>query len=276
VKLPWLAPILALIFAPSASAQPDVNALIRQSVDNYDRAWRAGTQWGYTQQDITSSDGRKEIATSEVIPLYGTPYERLLSRNGMPLSPEDRRKEEEKFARAARRRAQESPAERLLRIQKYEKERAFVSEIAEAYNFKIVGNENVGDRPAWVVSLAPRSAFVPSTPHAELLKHIEGKLWIDKRDLQWARAEAHVIDTISIGVILARIAPGAYITLEMGSIAPGLWMPRGITIDGDARVLLVHNRNLDERLTFSGYRLEQADAAAQVTAQKPVVAKAFR
>ena len=72
-----------------------------------------------------------------------------------------------------------------------------------------------------------------------MLKHIEGKLWIDKQDIQWAKAEAIVKNTISIGWILARM-DGRDINLEFTRVADGLWMPKQIDINGTAKVLLVH------------------------------------
>jgi hypothetical protein len=91
-----------------------------------------------------------------------------------------------------------------------------------------------------------------------MLKHIKGRLWIDKQDVQWAKAEAHVIDPISIGWILARIGEGAQIGLDMERVVDGLWMPKRIDVDGTARVLMVRNKVLDEHLTFSGYHPHSA------------------
>jgi hypothetical protein len=267
-----------MIFAPSLlGQQPDVKALIRQSIGNYDKAWRAGMQWGYTQRDVTCSDGKTEVATSEILPLEGTPYERVVSKNGKPLTPDEQRKEDDKYQKALRERREESPDERRARIDKYEKERGFLKDLPNAYDFKLVGDDVVDGRPAWIVTLTPRPGFVPTAPHADLLKHIQGKLWIDKQDLQWARAEADVIDTISIGLILARIGPGAKITLDMDPVSHGLWMPHEITINGVAKVLLVHNKNLDERLTFTNYHPSQpgAPGGAEIANLAPGT-KAFR
>jgi hypothetical protein len=242
-------------------AQPDPVALIRQSVANYEHNWRAGMQWGYTQTDITTDDGEQGVDVSETIPLDGTPYERLISKDGKPLSPYEQRREDRKYESELNRRHEESPAERQARIRKYEKQREFIEEIPEAFTFRIVGEENLRNRPAWIVTLTPKPGYIPTSSRAELLKHMDGKLWIDKQDLQWAKAEAHVIDTISIGLILARISPGARITLDMERVAPGLWMPRKISINGVARVLLVHNKILNEQLEFTGYHLGLAKPA---------------
>jgi hypothetical protein len=106
-----------------------------------------------------------------------------------------------------------------------------------------------------------------------MLKHMEAKLWIDKQDLRWAKAEAHVIDTISIGWVLARIGPGADITFEQTRVADDLWMPKRVLIQGVAKIFLVHDKNLDETITFSGYHQPQGTVltAASGGSSRPAV-----
>jgi hypothetical protein len=184
----------------------------------------------------------------------------LIRKNGRPLTPEELRKEDRKFEKAARERKKESPEERAARIEKYESERSFLKYLPHAYDFAPMGDGIVHGRPAWILGVSLRAHFVPTTPHGGMLQHIKGKLWIDKQDAQWAKAEAHVIDPISIGWILARIGEGAQIKLDMARVVDGLWMPERIDIDGTARVLMVHNKVLDEHLTFSGYHPHSASS----------------
>jgi hypothetical protein len=260
---------VAIVFAVSAvpvafAQQPDPKQLIRESIQNYEKAWRAGMKWSYTQTDVTCVDGKSQVDLSSVGPLDGTPYERLLSRNGRALSPDEQRKEDEKYDKELRRRRNETPGEREARIHKYEKERSFLVDVPNAYDFRLAGEDLVNGRPAWIVTLTPHAGFEPTTPHAGLLRHIEGKLWIDKKDLMWARAEADVIDGANIGLIVARINPGAHITLDFARMSEALWVPKNITIKGEARILLVHSKNLNEELTFSNYTLQNPAASAQV------------
>jgi hypothetical protein len=250
---------------PVASAQqPDPKELIRESIQNYQKAWRTGMKWSYTQTDVTCVDGKNQVDVSSVIPLDGTPYERLVSKNGHALSPDEQRKENEKYDKELRRRESESPEERQARIRKYEKERSFLVDLPNAYNFNLEGEDLVNGRPAWVVTLRPRAGFEPTTPHAGLLRHIDGKLWIDKKDLQWARAEADVIDAVNIGLIVARISPGAHISLDFTRVSEALWVPKNIAIKGEAKILLVHSKNLNEELTFSNYTLANPAGTAEV------------
>ncbi len=247
---------MLLLFAGvnSAWAEVNVKALVEQSVRNYERDWRtAATDWSCVQTDVSRSGAKQETDVSEVVPLAGTPYDRLLKKDGQPLSPAAQRKEERKYEHVSRERAEETPDERAARIRKYENERAFVNDIPRAYNFRLEGQESVNGRPAWVIAMTPKAGFVPSAPHGSMLSHIEGRLWIDKQDVQWAKAESHVMEPISMGWILARIEQGTRFTLEQTRVAEGLWMPRRLTVEGAALVMMVHAKPIHEEVTWSGY-----------------------
>jgi hypothetical protein len=255
--------ILATVVS-AAYGQVDPQEIVSRSIRNYERDWRAArTNWAYTQTDVTQSDGTQEVDVSEVMPLAGTPYERLILKDGHPLAPAEKRKEDRKYEKVLRQREKESPAEREARIRKYENERAFVKDIPDAFNFKLLGEEMVEGRPVWVMEMTPRAGFTPSAPHSALLGHFEGKLWIDKEDVQWAKAEAHVTDTIGIGWILARIEPGTRFTVEQTRVENGLWMPRHITIAGGAHVMMLFAKPIREELTYTGYRKDGSVSAAK-------------
>lgn len=268
--------VIILTLGSVAQTQVDTKALVRQSVANYQRDWHEAVNWDYQQTDSTHPDGTKEVEVSEIEPLYGTPFERPISKDGQSLSPAEQKKQQRKYRKALNQRENEGSEERQARIQKYAQERAFIKDIPDAYTFKLLGEEDVEGRPAWVIQLKPRPGFVPALEHASMLEHIDGKLWIDKEDVQWAKAEAHVIDTISIGWVLARIGPGARIIMEQTRVAPGFWWPKKITINGTARVLLVHNRTLNEELSYSGFHRDNTDLARLTPHPESASAQSFR
>jgi hypothetical protein len=263
-------PISLIVSAVAAYGQVIPKEIVAQSIRNYQRDWQAARMnWASTETDITESNGTKDVDVSEVIPLAGTPYDRLMLKNGQPLTTAEQRKEDRKYERTLRQRQEETPSEREARIRKYDDQRAFVNDIPNAYTFTLLGEETIDGRPAWIVGMTPRPDFVPSTPHGAMLEHIEGKLWIDEKDIQWVKAEAHVIDTISIGWILARVERGTRFTLEQTPVANGLWMPRHLTIAGAARVMIFHSKNISEELSWSDYRKEGVVSAEKHTDAKP-------
>ena len=246
--------ILAGLFViPVLFGQVDPKALLRQSVDNYNHNWRAGMAWAYTTTEVTDSAGEKDVTVTEVIPIAGTPYDRVVVKGGQKLKGDDAAREQQKFEKTCREREKESPSERAARMRKIESQHDFAKEIPQAYDAKLVGEETVDGRPAWILQLTPRSDYHPGNTRAAMLKHIGARLWIDKQDVQWVKAQAHVLDTISIGWVLARIGPGADITFEQTRVADGLWMPKKICIEGTAKIFLVHDKDLTETITFTGY-----------------------
>ncbi len=257
--------LAGLLFVPVLFGQVDAIALLRQSVENYDRDWRAGLNWAFTETDISQSGGDKDVSITEVIPIAGAPYDRVIEKNSRKLTGDDARREQEKFEKTCREREKQTPAERAALMRKMETQRAFAHDVPLAYDAKLLGEDTVDGRPAWVLELTPRADYQPSSMKTAMFRHISAKLWIDKQDVRWAKAQAHVIDTISIGWVMARIGPGADITFEQTRVSDGLWLPKKICIQGVAKIFLVHDKDLNETITFSGFH--QGDQAPVLTAQ---------
>ena len=66
-----------------------------------------------------------------------------------------------------------------------------------AYDFRMVGDDKVSGADTWVVEAIPRADFKPTQPHADMLKKIKGRIWIEKKDYNWVKVEAEATDTIS-------------------------------------------------------------------------------
>lgn len=134
-----------------------------------------------------------EITTYEVMELYGEQVRRLTEKDDKPLDAKEAAKEDEKIQKMIDKRKAESEDERQKREQKDEKEeeegRKFVREIADAYNFRLVGTESLQGRDAWVIDAEPRPGYQPHLKYANLLPKFRGRVWIDKEDAQWAKLD---------------------------------------------------------------------------------------
>src|SRR5512146_1219846 len=124
-----------------------------------------------------------DSVTREILILYGRRMEHILERNDKPLSPEEQKKEDARFDKAVDKLQKESPADRQKRIEKFEedsrKAREFVTEVANAFNFKFEGVDTVNGRPAYIISGTPRSDYHPSSREGRILSKTRGKMWID-------------------------------------------------------------------------------------------------
>lgn len=205
-----------------------------------------------------------ETRTYEFMMLYGQPVRRLIARDGKPLSTKDAAKEEDKINKLVRKREQETPEQRQKRLADYEKERqqerAFVGEVADAYYFHLLGEENLGGRPAWVISGEPRPDFHAHLKEARILPKFRFQVWVDKADCQWVKLDAQVIDTVSFGWFLARLYPGSNVVIDETQVNHEVWLPRHVDLKLNARLALLKKYNLQEAIDYSNYRKFRADA----------------
>lgn len=199
-----------------------------------------------------------EIKTYEVLDIYGEQVERLIAKDDKPLDGNESAKEEAKIQKIIDKRKNESEHDREKREQKEEKEREdgrkFVKEIADAYDFKLAGTELVDGREAWVIDGEPRPGFQPHMKESKFLPKFHGRVWIDKNDLQMAKMEVECLDTISLGLFLARFHKGSRLKLEQTRVNDEIWLPRQLAVKVDVRLALLKNFNVDMEQSFRDYK----------------------
>ncbi len=230
--------------------------IVAQSIANYQKDWKAALDFTYTEREISRSASGlpKSVEVSQVNVVDGTPASRLIAKDGHALDAEEARKEADRYQKLIKARDEESREQRLRRIRKYEEERQFLYEIPDAFNMKLLGHETLNGRPNFMIKLTPKPGYVPKSRNARLFSSIEGTLWIDEQDVRWTKAVAEVVDPISFGWVLARIGPGAHITMKQVRIDGETWMPKEIDVNGVARIMLVKNRTINETISFENYK----------------------
>ena len=267
-----------LIASPIFCADPNPVEIVTRSVVNYQKDSQEALDFTYTERDVTKdTSGRPKTTTvSQVTVIDGTPYSRLIAKDGRPLDPDDARSEDEKYRKVLAERDRETPEQRARRVRKHQEEWKFLSEIPEAFNIKFLGHETVAGRPNYILELTPRPGYTAKSKFGRVFTSVQGKLWVDEEDLRWTKAEADVIGTVSVGWILARIGPGAHITIKQVKVDGKHWMPKELDINGSARILLVKNRSLDETVSYSDYkriRPSAGTAAAKNQEHTDLIAK---
>jgi hypothetical protein len=270
-------PLYILLAAGFAlSAQPNVQEIVRKSVEATDRDWKEAPNYVYTLREVEEkldSHGRvksKTVNTWEVSVLDGSEYKKLLRRDGKPLSQEERDAEERKYEAEKQRRAHESSSERAKRIAKYQKERkqdhAMMHEMATAFTFKLVGEETVDGHPCYVLDATPKPGYVPHSRETKVLTGMRGKMWIDKASYQWAKVEADVIHPVSFYAV-ATVGPGTKFVLEQAPVGDGIWQPKRFAVRVNASVFWIA-RNSSEEDVYSNYRRVSGEAARSAGPQK--------
>jgi hypothetical protein len=261
-------PVLA-IYAVSLCAQ-DAREIVRKSVELDQTNWLRMKDYTWiateTERQLDSKGGVKSEETNswETLVLYGEPHRRTLERDGKPLPPDEQRKQQAKLDKAVAKLERETPEQRQRRLAEYdknrEKDRDFLREVVDLYDFRLEGDQQVDGHDVWVIEAAPKPGYQPKRRQAKPLLKMRGKLWIDKAEYQWVRLEAETTDLISFGLFIARLSPGAKLVFEQMRVNDEVWLPKREYVRGSARLGLVKKFSIEQELTWSNYRKFQVES----------------
>jgi hypothetical protein len=242
----------------------DPREIVRRSVEVDHHNFERAQSYTCTQREVLKhldkhgSVKSTEIKTWDINFYYGEEYARLVQLDDKPLSAKEQQKEDEKLEKFLAKRKKEDEQEREKRRAKQEKERqegrAFVRDVVNAYDFRLAGSKQVSGEDTWVIEATPRPDFKPTQPHADILKKVKGRIWIEKKDYNWVKVEAEAVDTISFGLFLLRIHPGSHFVLETTHVNNELWALKRLYINGGARLALLKNEFAEQEDVFSNYK----------------------
>jgi len=143
-----------------------------------------------------------------------------------------------------------------------------LNEIPDAFDFRLRGEESIQSRPVYVIDATPKAGYrVRNSEARRVLPKLKATLWIDKADLSWVRVNAEVIDSISVGFFLFRVAKGARLEIEQGRVNEEVWLPLRVRVSASATVGLVKKLRVEEDLTFRNFRKFQSDSQVVLDGQ---------
>ena len=262
----FILPVFAAAAAltPAAALAQDARDIVRRSIAQDQLDWMRMKDYTWQAQSVERHfDTRGKVQSTkrekwETLILYGQPHRRLLEKDGSPLSPEEARNEERKLDEASRKLSSESPSQKQHRLEESSKLRkrefAFLSEIPDVYDLKLEGEATLAGRRVWIVSGAPRPGAQARSRDGRMLLKARGRVWIDQLTLQWAKVEAQTTGTISWGVFLARLDPGAWLTFEQTQVNDEIWLPKRLYMTGSGRLGLIKRLSQDQEIQWGNYR----------------------
>ncbi len=240
------------------AASPDPTTLIKTVWENQKQIEAARKDYIFHRKDEDEkfdSQGRvksTEIKEYEVYFIGPWEIERLVSREGKPLTEREskkqdddvRKQEAEARQKVAKREAGENPGKDAITLAKFLAADCF-------YNLR---RDTYQGREVYAMDFAPRPEFEPHSLVDKLLKSLGGTLWIDEQAKQGVRLEARFLESVKVGGgLLASVQKGGNVVLEQRFVNNEIWMPSYGEFHLHARLLFLH-KSLNGTSTYSDYR----------------------
>jgi hypothetical protein len=257
--------------APPASSTPtdaELREILKKSADEDTLNFDPSRDYVYVEDketrlvDAQGKVTKSHSETRESMVLYGERYERLIRKDGKPLSPKQERAEQQKLDKETSKRKRE-PAEAKAKRLETERQRnlACSGEFVDGFQFRLLGVESVNGRPAWKVEAEPIPGGSPGCEAVKKVKQFRLRIWIDQAEPSWSRMEADNVAPVTAGAILIRAPAGALHTIvESTRRDDGAWLPARTLIRVDAKLILMAKVHLEIETTYSDYRKFQSES----------------
>ncbi len=235
----------------------DARQIVSPSVVATERSWQARDHYTYMERDEDrrlNSQGQmksENVDVSRMIVVNGARFEQLIERNGQLPSAKEQKKSDDDLDKLKH----ETADEQTARLRKNQDNRAFLRDVVEAFDFRLIDEEMVGGRPAYVLQATPHPGYHAHGKYAKMLSRVEGKLWVDKQDFGWIKVDGEVTQSFSMGLFVARVERGSHIILEQACVGDAVWVPKRLEIRATARILFLKSLDIERILTYSDYRL---------------------
>ena len=212
-------------------AIPDAD-ILRKAVERF--AWSQAQKFdrkylwtGHSMEEEFDGNGAVKVHHDTVFQIVqldsGARVRRIIQRDGKTVSEQQERKRPPN--------KNKRPAE--------EEETLFSSATVAKYNWKLLGEETIDGRPAYLFSFEPKSKDLPINRMTDrILNKLAGKIWFDQQEFEIVRADAHLAGEASmLGGIAGTLRRGD-IFFEQVRMEDGAWLTRKSDVRFDGRVLV--------------------------------------
>jgi hypothetical protein len=182
----------------------------------------------------------------DVMPAGDTTSYHMLKKNGRVLSGDEQKKEEDKEAKSSA---------SLKNTKKSAKDESVTldEELVSRFNIAYAGEEAVGGRKAYVLSVAPRPGPLPEKRRLDrILNRLRGKVWIDQGTYALSKVDMTLTEPVTFLIGLGAVR-ALHFVVEMSAVEQGVLVPHQTWVEYDSRVFFSNSR-VHQHSVYSDYR----------------------
>jgi len=273
--------VLPLLISAEALAQqtaqkplPDIRQLMSEVREHQKQLDKIRENYTFSVAQVNQELDSKgqvtktESLETEVFYVNGQAIERVVKKDGKPLSGHEQQKDDERVTKAV----ENAQKPKSGQTQNDNVSLRHILEVADVRNPR---RESYNGRPTIVFDFVGRTDFKAHGLSEDLSKKLQGTVWIDEADRQVARMEATFNDNFHVAAgLLANVQKGSSFRFDQAPVNGELWLPSGSDIHLQMRVLLFKGvrAHITERIyDYKRFRVEtdQAKGAKAVAGKKP-------
>ena len=229
------------------SLPSDATEYVREVIRHeLDMEARDRTHWRYHAH----REDEKQNYDRDIIETREGELARTLLINGQPLTPEMRRKDEERMRKLV-----SDPEERSKRNKREkddtEKAEQMFKAIPQAFIFKYDGEENGRVR----LSFFPNPHYDPPTRDLRVFRSLSGHMWINAAQRRLVHIDGRLFEDVTFGWgLLARLHKGGSFNVVRQEVGPGHWDMVSLDVNMSGHAILFKNIAVRQHQTQSEFR----------------------
>lgn len=207
------------------------------------------TYYSYDKKGIAKKD---HTETSEVIFVEGETYKRLVARDGKPLSPKEQAKEEKKMRQTAEERRKARRNSLFNRTVRFG-----TKDLAELFDSRVLGEEEIRGRKAWIIECNPQPGRVLKNQHEKDVLVTQSKIWVDQAEHEIVKWNLSFIAEGSV------IKPGSIAEFEYKKVNDDAWLQ--ISGISDLRLQIAKFIRAQQRSEYRNSNFQKFDVESTIT-----------
>jgi hypothetical protein len=206
------------------------NDLVRRVVTNELAFQDDHTNWMYRLEK--EQYGKKQV--EEIVETKEGSLSRLLSVNGLPLTPKQQMEEDERGRELMTSRSAQQKLRRALDVETLQGRRLFKM-LPDAFVFSYVGSGGNLVK----LSFRPNPSFHAPSLEARVFHDMEGEMWVDCKQERLAGFDGHLTQTVKFGFgVLGHLDRGGHFEVRQAEVVPGHWDMTTLSLEMTGRALL--------------------------------------
>jgi len=206
------------------------NELVRRVVTNELNFQDDHTNWMYRLEK--EQYGKKQV--EEIVETKEGSLSRLLSVNGLPLTPKQQMEEDERGRELMTSRSAQQKLRRSLDAETLQGRRLFKM-LPDAFVFSYAGSDGTLVK----LSFRPTPSFHAPSLEARVFHDMEGEMWIDCKQERLAGFDGHLTQAVKFGFgVLGHLDKGGHFEVRQAEVVPGHWDMTTLSLEMTGRALL--------------------------------------